>query len=118
MRFLADENFPAEAVSALRKNGHDVVWIRTEAPGSADPVVLERAQNEDRILITFDKDFGELAFRFGLPSSSGVVLFRITMISADYVVRMVTNALESRNDWRGHFAVIEDHQIRLTPLPN
>jgi predicted nuclease of predicted toxin-antitoxin system len=63
MRFLANENFPLDAVEALRHQGHDVVWIRTESPGISDPEVLSRAQTEDRILLTFDKDFGELAFR-------------------------------------------------------
>lgn len=43
MRFLANENFPADAVEALRATGHDVVWIRTDAPGITDPEVLHRA---------------------------------------------------------------------------
>jgi hypothetical protein len=68
MRFLADANFPGEAVIALRAAGHDVAWVRTEAPGSTDRVVLERAVAETRILVTFDKDFDELAWRFGLPA--------------------------------------------------
>ena len=71
MRILANENFPADAVSALRDRGHDVAWIRTDSPGITDKDVLDRAQREDRILITFDKDFGELAFRLKLPSLSG-----------------------------------------------
>lgn len=43
MRFLADENFPLDAVEALRQQGHDIVWIRTESPGISDPEVLNRA---------------------------------------------------------------------------
>ena len=54
MRLLANENFPGDAIIALRDAGHDVVWIRTEAPGSSDGDVLARAQRENRILITFD----------------------------------------------------------------
>lgn len=61
MRFLADENFPAAAVAGLASAGHDVAWIRTAAPGAADGDVLARAVREERILLTFDKDFGELA---------------------------------------------------------
>jgi predicted nuclease of predicted toxin-antitoxin system len=82
MRFLANENFPLDAVEALRHQGHDVVWIRTGSPGIADPEVLDRAQTKDRILLTFDKDFGELAFRTKLPAISGIILFRITAPSA------------------------------------
>jgi len=59
MRFLANENFPGPAVTALRAAGHDVVWIRTAAPGSTDRDVLAQAAREERILLTFDKDFGE-----------------------------------------------------------
>ena len=63
MRLLANENFPLDAVEALRAEGHDVAWIREDARGSVEEKVLERAQHEERIVITFDKDFGELAFR-------------------------------------------------------
>lgn len=116
MRFLANENFPGDAIAALLKLGHDVVWIRTEAPGISDTEVLARAQVDDRLLRTFDKDFGELAFRAGLPASSGIVLFRISAPSVEQAVRVIVAALESRVDWAGHFAVVEDDRIRLTPL--
>lgn len=117
MRFLANENFPGDAVSALRERGHDVAWIRTDAPGIVDPEVLARAQADDRLLLTFDKDFGELAFRSGLPASSGIVLFRISAPSVEHAVRIIVAALDSRSDWAGHFAVVEDDQVRLTRLP-
>jgi predicted nuclease of predicted toxin-antitoxin system len=118
MQFLANENFPADAVFALRDQGHDVTWIRTDSPGISDSEVLDRAQREDRILITFDKDFGELAFRFKLPSFSGIILFRISVSSSRQIAQTALAAIESRNDWRGHFAVVEDTRIRMTPLPN
>lgn len=117
MRLLADENFPGEAVEALRKHGHDVVWVQTDAPGCGDTEVLQRAQREQRILLTFDKDFGELAFRAGLPASCGIVLFRISAPSAGRVAQVAVAALESRVDWAGHFAVVEDRRIRTTALP-
>jgi predicted nuclease of predicted toxin-antitoxin system len=59
VRFLANENFPLVAVEALRQQGHDILWIRIEAPGSRDVTVLEMAQAESRIVLTFDRDFGE-----------------------------------------------------------
>lgn len=117
MRILAKENSPADAIAALRKHGHDVVWIRTDAPGSSDWQVLTRAGAESRVLITFDKDFGELAFRAKLPASSGIILFRISMASSAHVARVAVAALESRTDWAGHFAVVEDTRIRMIPLP-
>jgi predicted nuclease of predicted toxin-antitoxin system len=117
MRILANENFPGDAVQALQARGHDVAWVRADAPGSSDPQVLARAQAEGRVLVTFDKDFGELAFRSGLPASSGIVLFRISMPSSSHVARVAVAALESPVDWAGHFAVVEDDRIRMTPLP-
>ncbi len=117
MRLLANENFPGDAVAALRDRGHDVAWVRTDAPGSRDTEVLSRAQAEDRIIVTFDKDFGELAFRAGLPATAGIVLFRIATPSAAHVARLAVAALESPIEWAGFFTVIHDQRIRQTPLP-
>jgi predicted nuclease of predicted toxin-antitoxin system len=118
MRILANENVAGEAVKVLRERGHDVAWVREDAPGSSDAVVLSRAQTEDRIVVTFDKDFGELAFGFGLPASSGVVLFRVPTPSSLRAAELVVAALETRADWAGHFAVVEEHRVRMTPLPS
>jgi predicted nuclease of predicted toxin-antitoxin system len=116
MRLLADENFPGDAVSALIDAGYDLVWVRTANPGMADPDVLAWAQAEERVVLTFDKDFGELAFRVGLPSACGIILFRISAPSSDYVARTATAVLRSRSDWVGHFSVIDDKRIRMIPL--
>lgn len=117
MRLLADENFPGLAVRALRDRGYNVAWVREDAPGSEDVAVLKRAQTEKRVLLTFDKDFGELAFRWSLPASSGIVLFRISAPSARHVAQTALVALESRTDWEGHFSVVEDSRIRVLSLP-
>jgi predicted nuclease of predicted toxin-antitoxin system len=117
MRILANENLPGDAIAALRQRGHDVAWIREDAPGSSDRQVLRRAEAEARVLLTFDKDFGELAFRAKLPASSGIILFRISAPSSAQVARVAAAALESRTDWTGHFTVVEDARIRMTPLP-
>jgi predicted nuclease of predicted toxin-antitoxin system len=117
VRILADENFPGDAVIALRGRGHDVAWVRSDAPGSSDIQVIACAQTENRVPVTFDKDFGELAFRSRLPASSGIILFRISTPSPAYVARVAVAALESRADWADHFAVVEDDRIRMTPLP-
>ena len=117
MRILVDDNFPGDAIAALRQRGHDVTWVRSDAPGSSDPQVIARAQTEERILVTFDKDFGELVFRTGLAASAGIILFRISASSPAYVARVAVAALESRADWAGHFAVVEDDRIRMTTLP-
>ena len=77
MRFLANENFPGDAVAALRSGNHEVAWVRTESPGSTDKDVLARAMLERRVLLTFDKDFGELAWNVGLPADCGATRARV-----------------------------------------
>ena len=116
LTFLADENFPRDAINALNIKGYKIAWIGKDAPGSSDEDVLERAMKEKRILITFDKDFGELAFKKGLPASCGIILFRIPLLSPGYVVKVVEEVLESRNDWRGNFSVVEMDRIRIRPI--
>lgn len=117
MRLLAEENIPAEAVEALRRDGHDVRWVRTEIPGSKDDNVLALALLEERVLLTFDKDFGELAFKFGLSARCGVVLLRFAPASPHAAANTILAALKARDDWSGHFSVIELDRIRMTELP-
>ncbi|MGH6628534.1 MAG: DUF5615 family PIN-like protein [Burkholderiales bacterium] len=117
MRFLANENFPGDAVSALRDRGHDVAWVRTDAPGASDQEVLALAQRDGRILVTFDKDFGELAWRASLPAESGIVLFRIPMPAPERVGEELAATLTSRQDWNGNFAVVEPGRVRIRQLP-
>jgi predicted nuclease of predicted toxin-antitoxin system len=116
MRFLADENFPGSAVRSLSAANHDVVWVRTERPGSSDQSVLAWAAREKRIVLTFDKDFGELAYRSGLPASSGIILFRIAMPSASDAGERLAARVAERSDWAGHFSVIEPARVRMRPL--
>jgi predicted nuclease of predicted toxin-antitoxin system len=117
MHILANENFPREAVETLCARGHNVFWARTDCPGSPDSQVIGRAASEGRILITFDKDFGELAFQQSLSPPAGIILFRIKAPSAAHVARVALSVLESRDDWAGHFSVVEEHRVRMTPLP-
>ena len=63
MKFLADENIALAVVSFLRKQGHDVASITEISPGSSDASVLLKAEEEQRILVTSDTDFGELVYR-------------------------------------------------------
>ena len=116
MRFLANENLPGTAVAALAAAGHDVVWVRTAAPGTTDPEVLAWAAREGRILLTFDKDFGELARGSALPSTCGVVLLRVPMPKPSGVGQQLADLVTARDDWAGHFSVIEPGRVRMRPL--
>ncbi len=115
MRFLANENFPGAAVAALEAAGHDVIWVRIAAPGMTDPDVLVWAAREERILLTFDKDFGELARASALPSTCGVVLLRTPMPEPADVGRLA-DLITARDDWAGHFSIIEPGRVRMRSL--
>jgi len=116
MRILADENFPGLSVQELRRLGHDVLWVRTAMPGARDDAILAWAQTEERLLVTLDKDFGELAFGMRLPALCGVVLFRMKMSDARAAAIKIAKVLNSRSDWNGNFTVVEDGRIRMRPL--
>jgi hypothetical protein len=69
------------------------------------------------LLLTFDKDFGELVFRQGANASCGMILFRISQPSATAVAERITKILASRTDWEGHYSVVEDATVRMRLLP-
>jgi len=83
-----------------------------------DDAILVLAQAEDRIVVTHDKDFGELAFPSRLPASCGVILFRLTGSDPDTDNRRILEAIESRADWEGCFSVVTDDRIRMRSLPS
>jgi predicted nuclease of predicted toxin-antitoxin system len=116
MRLLANENFPGDAVSALRSAGHDVIWVRSDAPGMKDEDILAWAAREERILLTFDKDFGELAWKASLPRACGIVLFRLPMPSPRSVGQVLAARIAARDDWAGNFSVVEAARIRVRAL--
>jgi predicted nuclease of predicted toxin-antitoxin system len=68
VKVLADECCDAPLVRGLRSDGHDVLYAKEIAPGADDEFVLELACSERRILLTEDKDFGELVVRLGMPA--------------------------------------------------
>jgi predicted nuclease of predicted toxin-antitoxin system len=118
MRFLANENIPGPVVAMLREHGHDVFWVKESMAGAADPVVLALAQEEHRVIVTADTDFGELAFHSRLPAQSGVILIRLDWKDPDSDNDAVVKALMSRDDWSGNFAVVERDRVRIRPLPD
>jgi predicted nuclease of predicted toxin-antitoxin system len=116
--FLADEDFPAIAVRWLGDAGHDVVWARTRMPGHSDTELLAAAQRESRVLLTCDKDFGELAFHRGLPASCGIVLFRLAPASPEAFLQRFKDlmATEENIGFKGAFCVVEADRVRSRPL--
>lgn len=117
MRFLANENVPGPVVRQLRELGHDVVWAKEDFGGAEDRALLAHAQASHRVTVTCDTDFGELAFRSGLPATCGVVLLRVEWTDPATDNAWIVSALTGREDWAGVFAVVERDRVRLRPLP-
>lgn len=115
MRFLADENFPAPALAALRDRGYDVASIAEDSAGASDELVAAICDGHERILLTFDKDFGDLVFRRGLSSGASVVLFRIAP-EPGMVVDMIHSLVETRILTSGVFCVVARDRVRVRPL--
>jgi predicted nuclease of predicted toxin-antitoxin system len=80
MNLVADENIDRGIVERLRRDGHAVVWIAELSPSVSDEDVLHRATSIPAVLLTEDKDFGELVYRRGL-SHAGVLLVRLEQLS-------------------------------------
>jgi predicted nuclease of predicted toxin-antitoxin system len=100
----------------LRSAGYDVLGVAETMPQANDLDVLARAAGEGRILITNDKDFGELVFRDG-QSHGGVVLLRLQDESSATRVRVVKALLEQYADrLADHFVVATEIGVRIHPF--
>jgi predicted nuclease of predicted toxin-antitoxin system len=118
-KFLANENVPADAVSAAQAAGIDLVWVRDTMPGVTDDVVLAAAAAvaDNRVLVTFDKDFGDLVFDRGRTASPGVVLLRPRLRSPVFVAQFTVTVLSQPVAWEGNFCVAQEGRLRVVPLP-
>ena len=116
MKFLADENVEQPVVEALRAAGHDVLAAGEVAPGSSDEKVLDLANTAQRLIITNDRDFGEMAFR-GNRASEGIVLLRFDAQSGPQKASLLCRILpQVEHRLAGSFAVITESRVRLRPL--
>jgi predicted nuclease of predicted toxin-antitoxin system len=116
-KFLANENVPTEAVELTRLNGLDLAWVREIAQGAEDDTVLALSLTEGRVLVTFDKDFGDLAFHQGKQATCGIVLLWPRVRNPDYVAQFMLAVLTHPVTWEGHFSVARERRMRVLPLP-
>ncbi len=116
MRLLADENFPAPVVDALRADNHDVLWARTDCAGWRDVALLELAESEGRILMTLDKDFWQIAVQRRVPlERTGVVWFRVHPAKPENLQPLVRAFVESNRAWSGHVSIVAKDGIQMLP---
>jgi predicted nuclease of predicted toxin-antitoxin system len=116
VRWLADECIDASLVAALRRAGHGVVYIAESGAGTTDAEIIQLAHDERRLLLTEDRDFGELAFRWG-RASSGIVLLRVEQTNHDRKWERLSAAIERFGDGMlGRFTFVEEARFRSRPL--
>jgi len=115
MQFMVDESTGTAVVEYLRSAGHDVLAVAETMPQAEDLDILARAHGEERILVTNDKDFGELVFR-SRQAHHGVVLLRVHDESSANRVRVVKAVLDEHADRLvGHFTVATEGGVRIRP---
>jgi predicted nuclease of predicted toxin-antitoxin system len=114
--WLADECVAASLVETLRSSGHDVVYIAETAAGFSDADVIALAAREARLLLTEDKDFGDLVFRRGRPVP-GIVLMRVGSENAKLqALRLAAAISEYGERLFGQYVVVEEARFRARPL--
>jgi predicted nuclease of predicted toxin-antitoxin system len=116
VKILADENVDEPIVAWLRSSGHDVITMRDVAPGASDEDVVRLAEREHAIIVTSDRDFGELVFRRGLRPK-GVVYLRLRPCSPEELLASFQRAwrnIEGRVE--NAFVVVTAGPIRIRPL--
>ena len=116
LKFLADECCDAGMVAALRAAGHDIHYILENKAGTSDDDVLQDAFIGSRILLTEDKDFGDLVYRLKKPAN-GIILIRIDIQERHLKLPRLKTLIE-KHEHRlpGHFVVLEMNRIRFRPL--
>jgi predicted nuclease of predicted toxin-antitoxin system len=116
MKLLADECCDAGLVSVLRSDGHDVLYAAESLQGATDDDVLKRADDEGRIVLTEDKDFGELVYRLKRPAR-GVIFLRFDVTERTLKIPRLRGLLESQPEKLfGAFIVIDKIKIRFRQL--
>ena len=118
MKLLADECIERSIVSYLKENGFDIITVAELAPGASDDKVIELANKMKSILITADKDFGELIYR-QRKITFGIILVRLHGLTRKKKVEIIAKTLNEHKDkLLGSFTVIEPIQIRIREASN
>ncbi len=113
MRLLVDENLGPAVARWLAQQGHDVVSVFAIARGADDDQILQRAATENRIVLTYDKGFGEMVFRESKPHT-GVVLMRLVdRTTANEISKLRRLFEEHAEKLLGNFVVVTEERIRI-----
>jgi predicted nuclease of predicted toxin-antitoxin system len=116
MKIVADENIDRLVISRLRDEGHTVLSIRETMPSAPDPNVLISSVEWEGLLITEDKDFGELVFH-KKREHVGILLVRLEGIPRTKRIDLVCAVIAEHGDNLLHaFSVLTPHSLRIREL--
>jgi predicted nuclease of predicted toxin-antitoxin system len=118
MNLLADENFPLFSARLLEQKGHKIRSVALLFRGIPDTKVLSEAIENEECIITFDKDFGELIFKYNFPHPPAIILFRMDNFLPDEPAKILINIIEEEKILLpGYLTVITQNKTRQKKLP-
>jgi predicted nuclease of predicted toxin-antitoxin system len=113
VKFLVDVGVGKSVEGWLQSKNYDTKSVRDINSKASDKEILNLAKSENRMIITMDKDFGELVYRSGL-SHSGVLLLRLEDAQAEEKVQVIDTILQKYSEkLEGHFCVFQDGKLRI-----
>ena len=113
MKLLANENFPLKSILYLRGKGFDITSIGTDNPSIKDNVVMGIAIKEERTILTFDRDYGELIFKHNYKPKKGVIYLRLDEYKADEPGKMIEELINKKEyDFDNALTVLDRNGIR------
>lgn len=116
MKFLANENFPYPSIKKLREKGFEVESISEENSGISDEEVLRKAVLENLVILTFDRDYGELIFKYQKENPPAVVFFRTKGAMPEEAGLKLIEQISAGIAFENHFTVMEETGIRQRKL--
>jgi predicted nuclease of predicted toxin-antitoxin system len=117
MNLMADESVDRPVVERLRQEGHVTLYVAELSPGITDDEVLDQANASGAVLLTADKDFGELVYRQGRVHA-GVVLLRLAGVAPVLKAETVAKVLEDHApELHGAFSVVSPGAVRIRRPP-
>jgi predicted nuclease of predicted toxin-antitoxin system len=112
-KMLANENIPLATVFRLRKEGFDVSSIGLDAPSITDKEVMQIALDENRTILTFDRDYGELIYKYGFRPPAGVIYLRMQNYQPEEPAELILKLLNNPSlEFIGLFTVVTEKTIR------
>lgn len=112
MKFIVDENLSKKLARFLNQLGHPTLRVRIINPGVEDYQVLELALSKDSILVTSDKDFGELIFKENL-AHCGIIFLRLQDETPDNTIRVIQKLIPKFDEVKNNFVVVTEKEGKL-----